>query len=264
MEKKIYFVAGLPRSGSTLLCNILNQNPRFHATATSGILDIILAIRNQWENVNQLRAAPNKEGKDAVVKGIIHNYFSIVDKPVVFDKSRGWPAYLELAEHILNHPARVLVPVRSIVDVLASFEKLYRKNAHHWQFPQERTHTAKFQTVEGRAKIFMHEEQPVGSAYNKIHDAIQRGFKDRMLFIEFDILTRYPHETMKNIYNFLGEEHFVHNFNHVEQTTDENDDIHGIPGLHIIRNKVEPVPSDAKQILGEETFKKFSNAEFWR
>ncbi len=61
--KTIHFVAGLPRSGSTLLCNILNQNPKFHATATSGILDIVLAIRNQWENVDTLKAAPNKPGK---------------------------------------------------------------------------------------------------------------------------------------------------------------------------------------------------------
>lgn len=36
--KKYYFISGLPRSGSTLLANILAQNPRFHATATSGIL----------------------------------------------------------------------------------------------------------------------------------------------------------------------------------------------------------------------------------
>lgn len=51
-DKIIHLMAGLPRSGSTLMCNILNQNPRFHATSTSGILDIVLTIRNQWENVN--------------------------------------------------------------------------------------------------------------------------------------------------------------------------------------------------------------------
>ena len=30
MEKTFHFIAGLPRSGSTLLANILAQNPRFH------------------------------------------------------------------------------------------------------------------------------------------------------------------------------------------------------------------------------------------
>ena len=265
MNKKIHFIAGLPRSGSTLLCNILNQNPKFHATATSGILDIILAIRNQWENVDTLRAAPNKAGKDAVVKGILGNYFSIIDKPVVFDKSRGWPAYIELAEFILERKVKVLVPVRPIVDVLSSFEKLYRKNAHNWQFPQEKAHFAEFQTVEGRAEIFMKADQPVGIAYNRIRDAMHRGFTNRMAFIEFDWLTSRTEEVMKAVYQFLEEPYYAgHDFNNVEQTTNENDDIHGIPGLHVIRNKIEPVKSDALEVLGQETFDKFSNAEFWR
>ena len=34
-----HFISGLPRSGSTLLANLLAQNPRFHSTATSGILN---------------------------------------------------------------------------------------------------------------------------------------------------------------------------------------------------------------------------------
>lgn len=264
MTKTIHFVAGLPRSGSTLLCNILNQNPEFTATSTSGILDIILAIRNQWENVNTFQAAPNKPGKDAVVRGILHNYYSIVEEPVVFDKSRAWPAYIELAEFILQRQCKMLVPVRDVVDILSSFEMLYRKNAHNWQFPQEKTHFADFQTVEGRASIFMKADQPVGIAYNRVRDALSRGYKDRMCFVEFNMLTEYPEATMRKVYDFLEMPYYNHNFNCVEQTTSENDDMHGIPGLHTIRNKVEPVPSIAKDVLGQETFDRFSNAEFWR
>ena len=263
-EKTIHFIAGLPRSGSTLLCNILNQNPRFHATSTSGILEIILALRNQWENVDEFRAAPNKEGKNAVIRGILQNYYSIVDRPVIFDKSRGWCAYLELAEFILGKKVKVLVPVRSIVDILSSFEKLWRKQAHEWQFPQERNFYSEWQTVEGRANIWMRSDQPVGISYNRIHDAISRGFADRMLFIEFDHLTTYPEQTLRTIYNFLGEEYYDHDFNNVVQTTSENDDIHGIPGLHKIRPKVEPVVSDALQILGKDVVEKYRNVEFWR
>lgn len=263
-EKTIHFIAGLPRAGSTLLCNILNQNPRFHATSTSGILEIILAIRNQWENVTELRASPNKLGKDAVVRGILHNYYSIVDKPVVFDKSRAWCAFIELAEHILERKCKILIPVRTITEILASFEKLWRKQAHEWQFPQEKVHMFEWQTVEGRANVWMRNDQPVGIAYNRIRDALSRGFHDRLLFIEFDHLTNHPQETMKAVYTFLEEDRFPHDFEHVEQTTSENDDIHGIPGLHIIRPKVEPVHVDAKSIIGEDAFNKYTNAEFWR
>jgi len=39
--KEIYFINGMPRSGSTLLCNILAQNPEFHVTPTSGLSELV-------------------------------------------------------------------------------------------------------------------------------------------------------------------------------------------------------------------------------
>ena len=263
-DKTVHMIAGLPRSGSTLLCNILNQNPRFHATSTSGILDIVLAIRNQWENVAEFRASPNKSGKNAVLKEILPSYYSTIDRPIVFDKSRGWCAFIELAEYVLDRKIKILVPVRNIVDILASFEKLWRKQSHEWQFPQEKTHFFDWQTVEGRAGIWMRNDQPVGIAYNRIRDAISRGFGDRMLIIEFEHLTADPEQTMNQIYKFLEEETFTHNFKNVEQVTEENDDIHGIPGLHIIRPEVKPVQVDARSIIGDDAFNKFNDAQFWR
>ena len=263
-DKTIHFIAGLPRSGSTLLCNILNQNPRFHATSTSGILEIVLAIRNQWENVTALSASPNKEGKNLVLKGILPNYYETIERPVVFDKSRGWGAYIELAEYILGREIKMLVPVRSIVDILASFEKLYREQTHSFQFPQEKSHFYEWQSLSGRADIWMRNDQPVGIAYNRIRDSIDRGFGNRMLLVEFEQLTQYPNTTMESVYQFLEEEPFKHDFNNVEQVTQENDDIHGIPGLHLIRPKVEPVQVDARSIIGDTAFDKYDNAQFWR
>jgi len=263
-DKQIHFISGLPRSGSTLLCNILNQNPQFHATSTSGILDVVLAVRNQWENLAVFKASPNKAGKAAVVNNILHNYVSINQRPVHFDKSRGWIAYMELADAILQREAKMLVPVRKITEILSSFENLFRKNAHEWQFPQEKSHFYEWQTMEGRADIWMRSDQPVGIAYNRIRDAVNRGYGDRLHFIEFDDLTSDPLGTMQKAYEFLGYEYFPHNFEHVEQVTHENDDIHGIPGLHVIRNKVEPVPAYGTSLIGEHAYNKYDNAQFWR
>jgi len=223
-----------------------------------------LAIRNQWEQIGEFKASPNMDGKNAVLKGILPSYYTTIDRPVVFDKSRGWCSYIELAEHCLDRKIKILVPVRKITDILASFERLYRTQAHEWQFPQEKSNYYDWQTVEGRAGIWMRSDQPVGIAYNRIRDAISRGFGDRMHFIEFEALTNDPTNTMKEVYNFLEEDNFKHNFNNVKQVTEERDDIHGIPGLHIIRPKVEPVVVNAKALIGEEAFNRYHNAQFWR
>ena len=264
-DKTIHFIAGLPRSGSTLLCNVLNQNPLFHATPTSGIIDIMLAIRNQWDNTAIFKAAPNPAGKEAVLRGILQNYYSIDDKPIIFDKNRLWVGYIEMIEFALGRPVKIIATVRDIVDIVASFEKLYRKHNHIWQFPQERSNHAKWQTVEDRSGIWMDAAEPIGLSYNVMRDAMfSKGFGDRIHIVEFDNLTRQPDVTMKGIYDFLDLEYFFHDFNNVAQSTIEDDTAHGIPGLHTIRSKIVPVESTAKALLGEDVFNKYSNAQFWR
>jgi len=42
---KIFFHCSLPRSGSTILQNILGQNPDFYVTPTSGLMELIYAAR---------------------------------------------------------------------------------------------------------------------------------------------------------------------------------------------------------------------------
>ena len=261
-QKEFYFVSGMPRSGSTLLCNILNQNPRFHATATSGVLDLILLVRNNWNLIPELKLLPDDLTKFRVLKSIMPSFYANIEGPVIFDKSRGWPAHLEMAETLLGTKAKILIPVRDIRDVLASFEKIWRKEAALKIIPQEKEHAEKFQTVEGRCEVWLQTNQPVGKAYNAIKDALARGYRDRMHFIYFNELTENPERTMRDIYKFLGEEYYPHDFNNVEQSTHEDDRIYGFTDLHTIRNEVKPLISDWKKILGEQA-EKYGKLNFW-
>lgn len=263
MNKTYHFVAGMPRSGSTLLCNILGQNPRFNVTSTSGIMDIMFSVRNNWDQLIEFKAAPNDEGKLRVLRGILDSYYGNVSEPVVFDKCRGWLAYLEMAENVLDRKAKVLVPVRDLRDVLSSFEKIWRNTSSLHQLAPEAAHYFDFQSIEGRCRSWLRTEQPVGLAYTRIKDAVQRGFADRMHFVRFEDLTSRPAEVMAGIYDFLEEEPFDHDFDNVKQITWENDAVHGIKGLHDIRPKVEPIRSDAAQVLGKATVDAYKGPYVW-
>jgi sulfotransferase len=262
-DHRFHFISGLPRSGSTLLANILAQNPRFHTTQTSGIADVMFMVRNNWNQMIEWRAHPDEEGKKRVLKGILESYYANVDRPIVFDKSRVWVSLLEMANEVLGYKPKVLVPVRDLRDVLASFEKLWRKTSSTGQMAQEKQFYVDFQTVEGRLAAWMHPTQPVGIAYNRIKDAVLRGHHNEMLFIEFEHLTTHPEDTLRKIYEFLGEEWYPHDFENIVQVTQENDFVHGIPGLHDIRQKVEPVLPQWPEILGHAA-EPYANLEFWR
>jgi sulfotransferase len=267
MLRTIHFIAGLPRSGSTLLCNLLAQNPRFHTTSTSGIITVVRMVHDRWRDIFGNDTHPAARADRARVMGaVLHCYHDepLEPKPVIFDKSRGWLGQLDMAEMALGRKVKVLVCVRDVRDVLASFEKLWRKNAATWAQGQELGYYSKWQTIAGRCEVLMRADQVVGSAYRRIKRALVDGYRDRMHFVEFEKITANPREVMRGVYAFLGEEWFEHDFDNVEQVTTEDDFMHGIPGLHTIRQKIEPVPSQWEKYLGEagERYKRFNN--LWR
>lgn len=264
MNRQFHFISGLPRSGSTCLCNILIQNPRFYVSPTSGILDIMFSVRNNWDNLIEFKANPNEEAKKRVLRGILENFYADIDKPIIIDKSRGWLAYLEMVEMVLECPAKVIVPVRDLRDILASFEKLWRAGSAARQIAQERENYFKFQTVEGRCEIWVNQDQPVGLAYNRIKDAISRGFQDRLHFVRYEELTQNPARTMMLLYNFLDEDYYEHDFENVEQVIFEQDEVYGLGGdLHTIRPKIEPQEPQWPSILGDEVASKYQGLELW-
>ena len=81
-------------------------------------------------------------------------------------------------------------------DVAASFEQLYRQTSALGQLPQEKANVLQSKTALGRFQMFIDDAQPVGRAYNAIRDAVTRGWKEHMHFVEYDDLTARPAEAM--------------------------------------------------------------------
>jgi sulfotransferase len=70
------------------------------------------------------------------------------------------------------------------------------------------------------------------------------------LFVKFEDLTKNPQEELNRVYDYFGVERYQHDFNNIEQITQEDDRIHGIFGDHKIRQEVKPLKSQANEILG--------------
>jgi sulfotransferase len=70
------------------------------------------------------------------------------------------------------------------------------------------------------------------------------------LFVKFEDLCRQPDIEMRRIYTYLDLPYYQHDFNNVEQITQEDDAIYGIYGDHTIKPKLEPQKNDYKDVLG--------------
>jgi len=244
-------------------------------TPTSGVVDMLVQVRNGWDRNDAFQAMDRKtseEVKETVLRAMLQAYFSHTEAPVCIDKNRYWAEYLEMAAVLVGgrENVKVLMTVRDLRDVVASFEMLYRKTSALGQLPQEAATALKFKTALGRCEVFVDDGAPVGRAYNAIRDAVTRGWKDRIHFIDYATLTSDPDTTMKGIYGFLEEDPHAHDFNRVEQVTMEDDFVYGFKDLHVIQPKVEARTSKWPEVYDDAVFQSpvWQNieqvAEFWK
>ena len=76
MTKQFYFMAGLPRAGSTLLSTLLNQNPRFHSGPSSPVLGAMFALHDNFQTNELYTGYPKPDQVNAMVGSVIKHWYS--------------------------------------------------------------------------------------------------------------------------------------------------------------------------------------------
>ena len=262
--EQIFFQSSLPRAGSTLLQNILGQNPDFYVTPTSGVLELLFAARSNYTTDNAFKAQDPelmKKGWLNFCRQGIEGFFNgITDKKYVVDKSRGWGIHYNFLNSFYPNP-KIVCMVRDLRCVYSSMEKNFRKNQDkdsgivNWA-EMKGTTTAK------RVDLWA-QFPPIGIALERLQQMMTEGIDKNILFIRFEDLTSNPQTELDKIYDFFGVEKYQHDFKNIEQLTQEDDTIHGIFGDHTIRKEVKPLPPTYNHYLGEELSQNIVNSYSW-
>lgn len=251
--KKIFFQSSLPRTGSTLLQNVLAQNPEIYATPTSPVADYVSVLREVYTNNPNVLAQDDNQMKLAfqfASKNLLHGYFEpLTDRKYILDKSRAWMPNYDFIKFITGQEPKIICMVRDLRDIFCSNEKNYRKNPHK---ARQNFGMGDATTLPKRIDVWASSNNFTGGAIDFLNDAIRVGTINNMLLIKYENFCLYPEKAMELIYNYLQIPIHKHDFDNVPQLTHENDQIHGIFGVHTIRNSVEMLPSDANQILGKD------------
>lgn len=254
MVEKIFFNSSLPRSGSTLLQNIVAQNPQFYATPTSGFLELVFAARGNYTNSPEFKAQDSELMKFAFRgfcrDGMFGFYNSITEKRYVLDKSRGWGYYRDFLNFFYPNP-KIVCMIRDPRCIFSSMEKNYRKNPDKANLI---TSDAQMQniTTEQRIDTWV-ASQPVGLAFERLRQIVKEGKDKFILFIKFEDLTQNPEIEMRKLYQYLEVDYFQHDFQNIQQITKEDDQVYGIFGDHRIQGQINAKKPDYKEILGLNT-----------
>lgn len=234
--RKFHVISGLPRAGSTLLCNILNMNEKFHVTPTSAVIDMMKIMRSNfshdvtWKAQNRLEVYENFR---AGLKGFMDGFFQ--GKNVVFDKSRAWPANIKLVDEIFqNTDTKVIWCYRDPVEVVGSIEAQYQKTLL-LENSDEQSAPGAFLTLDRRIGTFMNDGGIVSFPVEILKDALEMGYADRILIIKYFDLTNNTQLVLDDIHDFIGEPRKTYDLKNVKQSTFEFDGFYNYKFLHSIR-----------------------------
>jgi sulfotransferase len=251
---------------STLLQCILNQNPEIHATPTDPVLEYLYGARMNYTNTPEVKAID----KDVALQtwrgfcwGGLNGYAeSYTDKPNICIKTRGGTIHYKWFEAFMPYKPKMICMVRNLKSIISSMEKLYRNNQENHQAIQNHSEMKGTNTVK-RVDIWF-SSPPVGLALERLQQTLLEGISNDVLYVKAEDLTSYPDKEMSRIYSYLGLEKYKHNFDNVEQTVKEDDSVYGLSSnLHTIKNKVQPLTPDYKEILGKDICDWIDNRFAW-
>ncbi|HEY1797929.1 MAG TPA: sulfotransferase [Stellaceae bacterium] len=258
MQNGLHFISGLPRSGSTLLAAILRQNPRFHAGMSSPVASLFMALQGAMSRRNEGALFIDDEQKHELLRGIFTSFYhAIHPHQLVFDTNRAWCTKLPTLTRLFPE-SKMICCVRHVPWIMDSIERLIRSNAFDLSglFGFE-----PLTTVYTRVNRLATSDGMVGFALDALREAFFGENSDRLMLVGYEALARDPHETMRLIYRFIGEDPFSHDFDHVQYEAQDFDLALGTPNLHTVRRKVEWI--ERESVLPPELFNRFVNDAFW-
>lgn len=255
--KQYYFISGLPRSGSTLLSGILKQNSDFYADVASPVESLTRSSIDIITNSESNLIIAEDQRKN-LMYGIFDGYYNHIDKPVIFDSSRGWTKKTNFLKALFPY-TKILCPVRDIVSILNSFEVISSKNPFY-----TKTLTEYNDNVFSRCDGMMDKNNGI-VAHPWI--LLQEGYAlhpEMIMLIEYENLCKEPEKIMRKVYEFLEKPYYPHDFENVEYSNENFDKACNLKDLHTVKKKVEYNPP--RCVLPPEIVQKYNemNMEFWK
>ena len=228
-------------------------------------------LDNFFETEESYLSFPKPVQKNLIISSIIHQYYSNIDEEIIIDKSRNWPKGIHYIENFFKQQAKIIVTVRDIDEILTSMIVAIRRDPFkegdlrlnfvdrglvNLDIPINDDNRCEYMATPGGF---------LGRVLQAISQGIDQGYRKNMHFVEYKDLVETPKETLKKIYDFLGEEYYEHSFTNISNDQSINDkEIYGISNLHTIRPDLRSVALKPTDVLSPITLQKCQGMDFWR
>lgn len=205
---KFVGVTGLPRAGSTLLCQLLAMHPEVRCEGhSSPLCNMLLGIRRMVSDdqffLAQLDTAFDEAYAHlaAAMGGFLRGWHGDADgMTTVVDKNRAWLHCVEMLLAIAPE-ARLIVCLRELGQIYGSIEAQHQKTI----LIDFTDHLADYDRF-GRADILFAKDKTIGAPMISLH-AVQdlpEAVLRRIYFLRFEDLTARPATCMAHLFEWMG------------------------------------------------------------
>ena len=257
-NKKIFFLAGFPRAGNTLLTSILNQNPDIGCTPNSITLEIMKDLY-LLKKTDVFQNFPDEESFNHVMDEVYNLYYKNWNYKYIIDRGpAGTKGNLLLLKKHFKQEIKVIFLVRPILEVLASWITWAEKTPNNFirrfaKNPMEACHK------------LMEKESQITKELLCMQNLLKPENKHRVHFVDYKDIVGKPLQTIKGIYKFLGIPSFKHRFINLDQVVvngiSYDDTILG-EGVHTIKTKKLIKSTTDVSILPKEIIKQYGKIKF--
>jgi sulfotransferase len=241
MIKKFIGLSGLPRTGSTLLSAILDQNPDIHAEGNSAVCQLMWDTQQSCEIYcnEQLSANNRLSTKHDIVSAIPNIYYKDTNASIVMDKCRSWtlPDNLNMLYKYISDKPKIIVLERPVTEIMKSFVFLREQNNY---------------TGDKESDLLAPMSDPIMRSLEGIEYA-KNNNNGEFLFISYYDIVMKTKEVIKNIYEFCEIDFFKHNLDNIINNHQEDDSTYNLIGQHEIRPSISCNEEDMKTVLSEGT-----------
>ena len=264
--KTIHFMAGFPRSGSTLLTSIINQNPRIYATHKTHLQPSIKSFVQENPNHESVKSGYLDNIYPQVVHEMAQGFYKHIDNPIVIDKNRDWATpYSVLLAKMISENTKIIFQTRPILEILASFVTLASNNKGNYidqNMKNEDFWSYYYRPIDdARCDWLMKPRGQIDVAMFGYELSQREEYKDMFHLIDYKDLCSNPQEELNKMYEFLGEEKFTHKFEKIENKEPLNDGfVFGVPSLHWVREEIKIISPKPEDVLSDYVIEKYKNS----
>ena len=254
--KKIFFLSGFPRAGNTLLASLLNQNPDIACCVNSLPME---AMKKLYflQKTDVFQNYPDHKSLDNLLDMVYPTYYKNWNYKYIIDRSpAGTPGNLMLMKKYLKQPIKIIVLMRPLLEVLASFIK--------WANKEPTAYINKLgNSVEDKCHALMQESGQIRKEVLNLENLLKPENKQYALFLQYHDLVKKPQKILNKIYQFLDIPKYKHRFTKLNQLNVNDrgyDDTFLGYNLHTIHTKrIELQKTNIKKLLSEEVIKRYGH-----